>query len=105
MSRKIFCILYGEEAPFVVKVEGTLTVAELNQKIKDMKQNTLANLDANLLRLYKIDIVGPNPEERAKRIEQKVQTLRTRDVLDPLSTLARLYPSGPPPALIHIFVQ
>jgi hypothetical protein len=103
----IFCVLQGETSIIgAIRIDETETVGELKMQIKNKNPNDLANIAADNLTLYSIDVVCPDQNERANLLIQKTQQLTSLQPLDPLCTLSEVWKDGTPKGgMIHIMVQ
>jgi uncharacterized protein YfeS len=52
----LFCLVDGESSPFSVDVERTKTVDKLKEAIKDKKAIAFADVDAEMLTLWRVSI-------------------------------------------------
>ena len=100
----IFCIVYGDNAAFPVTFDAAQTVGELKEAIKVKKHNMMANIDADELELYRLDIAERDREKRNRRIEEVL--LKKPDPLYSTDEMGDLYPPSAPPVkgMIHILV-
>lgn len=97
----IFCIVAGDDTPFPIDIESNKTVGHLKKAIKKEKENKLTGIDADELKLYRVDIL----REELNTLNMKMQSQTDDDVLDPLDLLSEIYPSDPPTKTIHIVVK
>jgi hypothetical protein len=67
---KVFCIISGGNALFSVEIAKNKSVAELKNKIKGKKNSLLANIDADELNLYQVDVRDDDNLE--KSVQQKM---------------------------------
>jgi hypothetical protein len=98
---EIFCIFEGQSTPWSVKIEKNESVTTLRETIKKRKSKVLADVDADDLTLYKVDIY--EDLELIAKLEQKMS-----DNPPPLFTSMRmtdLYSKEPPKRSVHILVR
>ncbi|CAI2199729.1 5278_t:CDS:1, partial [Funneliformis geosporum] len=97
------------ENAFNVKVNKTEAVSELRDAIKEKKQNDFANVDADKLKLWKVDISLEEENEKLKLVNTKVNVNIKEELggveLLPLSKISKHFPSQPADEHIHIIVQ
>jgi hypothetical protein len=65
MSITLFCLVQGASTAFSVDIDRSLTVDHLKKAIKAEKANDFANIDADKLRLWKVEI----PDDRDDLIQ------------------------------------
>jgi hypothetical protein len=101
----IFCLLEGRGGPFPVDINETQTVAHLKDAIKTKKSVALADVDADDLTLYHVNLKYVNSDEQA-RITQVKEALKGSEPLGPLRKLSNIKDGFPEDEdLVHIIVQ
>jgi hypothetical protein len=66
---------------FNVKVNKTEAVSELKDAIKEKKQNDFANVDADKLKLWKVDISLEEPNEKLNLVNTKLTLISKRSLV------------------------
>src|SRR4051794_7725583 len=106
------CLVVGEnpyENAFNVKVNKTEAVSELRKAIKVEKQNDFANVDADKLKLWKVDISFEKENKKLELVNTKINVNIKEDLcgeeLLPLSKISKHFSSQPADEHIHIIVQ
>ena len=97
----VICIVVGEGAPFRVEIEKNKIVDQLKDLIKEKKSNTFADIDANLLMLYHVEIAAG--EDMLKKVEDEMSKKPT--TLDPTMEIADVFSETPRKRTVHILVQ
>src|SRR5258708_27672112 len=109
MLYKLFCVVHGDENPFLVKVDSTQLVYELKEEIKAKKQTKFAKFEVDDLTLYHTDIdVSAHGTHVSMAVEKKMKELKANRPLHPLPATAKLskfYKTEPPDDTIHIVIQ
>jgi hypothetical protein len=82
---ELWCLLYGEKAPFLVNIAANKSVYQLKKSIKNENPNTLANVDARELTLYYIDNVNIISETSDLELSSKGRLLQ--DEMQPLQEI------------------
>lgn len=103
VSYEIFCLAFGEKVPFVVNIAENKTVSHLKKAIKSKKPDTLANINANNLTLYLINISAD--EELLKNVKERISTTPPPKALDPILKLSTVFKGTPAEEEIHILVK
>ena len=99
MSITLFCIVQGTSTPFPVDIDSNLSVGHLKDAIKAKKPNDFAGIDADRLRLWKVEI----PADRDDLIQG--QTLQDNDQLQPTRYLDEYWTVTPKRRHIHVIVE
>jgi hypothetical protein len=106
------CLVAGEnpyDNAFNVKVNKTEAVSELKDAIKKKKQNDFANVDADKLKLWKVDISLEEENEKLRLVNGKINVNIKEELegveLKPLSKISNPFPFQPADEHIHIIVQ
>ncbi|KIM24927.1 hypothetical protein M408DRAFT_228594 [Serendipita vermifera MAFF 305830] len=99
----IFCTIEEGEHPFSVKISPNATVDELKKKIKEQKPHYFANIDADELTLYKVDVA--DDDQRKENVQKKMSELPTPKLLRATWKLNTVYESPPTNGIVHIFAQ
>jgi uncharacterized protein YbdZ (MbtH family) len=81
MSITLFCLVQGAPTAFSVDIDRSLTVGHLKNAIKAKKANDFANIDADKLRLWKVEIPVGNDVIQGQALEDNSQ-LPPTDYLD-----------------------
>jgi uncharacterized protein YbdZ (MbtH family) len=81
MSITLFCLVQGAPTAFPVDIDSSLTVGHLKKAIKAEKANDFANIDADRLRLWKVEIPVGNDVIQGHALEDNSQ-LPPTDYLD-----------------------
>jgi hypothetical protein len=81
MSITLFCLVQGAPTAFPVDIDSSLTVGHLKDAIKAKKANDFANIDADRLRLWKVEIQVGNDVIQGQALEDDSQ-LPPTDYLD-----------------------
>ena len=103
------CLVAGEnpyDNAFNVKVNKTEAVSELRDAIKEKKQNDFANVDADKLKLWKVDISLEEENNKFELVNTKIN-VNIKDELEgeelpPLSKISKHFSSQPADEHIHI---
>jgi hypothetical protein len=98
---KIFCIFEGRRTPWSVKIENDKSVDDLKEAIKNKKSKVLADVDADDLTLYRLDI--REDEQLVENIQQEMSKNPT--LLFTSMKMTDLYSEGPPERSVHILVR
>ena len=102
----IFCVIIGQNHAFPVDIDNGYTVGHLKNKIKAMKTQALASIEADVLTLYRIDVDGTDEDEYIKDVNALAQNLSRLRKLSALQLLTDVFgASAPPPQRIHVLVQ
>jgi hypothetical protein len=98
---EIFCIFEGQRTSWSVELAKNQSVAKLKEAIKNKKSTVLANVDADDLTLYQVDI-----HDDLKLVENVERKMLDNPTLLPGSMeMAALYPERPPNHSVHILIQ
>jgi Crinkler effector protein N-terminal domain len=99
----IFCVTVGENNVFPIEIKSSKTVGTLKKMIKEEKKNRFANIDADSLELYHVEI--PDDEHLAKAVNQRFNTEPVLKALRATEELSSLFPETPAKKTVHILVQ
>jgi hypothetical protein len=106
------CLVVGEnpyENAFAVEIDTTKLVSFFRDAIKEKKQNDFANVDADKLKLWKVNISLEEPNEKLVAVNTKINVNIKEELegeeLKPLSKISKHFPSQPADEHIHIIVQ
>jgi hypothetical protein len=108
------CLVAGENPydnsfPVDIDTNKVKTVGHLKDAIKEKKQNDFANVDADKLKLWKVDISPEEENEKLKLVNTKINVNIKEELegveLKPLSKISKHFPSQPADEHIHIIVQ
>jgi hypothetical protein len=101
----INCLLEGDPVAFTVEIDEPRNVSSLKKEIKKDKAVTLADVDADDLTLYHVNLKYVNSDEQA-RITQVKEALKGSEPLRPLRKLSNIKDGFPEDEdLVHIIVQ
>jgi len=103
---RIFCFIPGEQDDFPVKIEKSGLVDELKEKIKEKRQQKLADVDAATLNLYQVTVNGsPDRKRFIDQLNQLSQNLNENMVgLRGCEQLSEYFGQSPPKKY-YIIVQ
>ncbi|GBC53122.2 uncharacterized protein OCT59_030178 [Rhizophagus irregularis] len=101
MSIRLFCLVKGDtfENAFLVDVEKDQPVVHLKDAIKAKKPNDFAGVDADKLKLWKVEI-GGDQDDQLENLE-----LNDSDKLSALDDIKDYWPTSPPKKHIHIIIK
>lgn len=97
-SYRIFCLFVDEENPFSIFIKKSALVDDLKKRIKEERNDRLANIGANLLTLYQVEIA--DDEHALKNV-----TLKELFALRPTKKLEFYFPSTPKDEIVHIIIE
>ena len=103
---EINCFLEGEEGPFPVDINDTMTVGALQKLIKEVKRHSLATIETNTLALYQVNLdedegtIIKNEFEAITKKESHVPKLRPSYVLSKYFGV----PNRPTKSMVHVLV-
>lgn len=99
----LFCYVLGDDPQqiFPVKIAPTETVGDLKDAIKAKKSNTLKDVDADTLKLWKVSI--PVDSRFKERIE--TSAFAEEGCLQPMSELSEIFPDSPLRKHVHIVIK
>jgi hypothetical protein len=101
----IFCLFEDRGGPFPVDIDETRTVGHLKKAIKQEKPVDLADVDADHLNLYHVNLKYVNSDEQA-RITRVKEALKGLEPLGPLRKLSNIEDGFPEDEdSVHIIVQ
>jgi hypothetical protein len=111
-SITLSCLVVGEnpyENAFAVEIDTTKLVSFFRDAIKEKKQNDFANVDADKLKLWKVDISLEEENKKLELVNTKIN-VNIKDELGgvellPLSKISKHFTSQPADEHIHIIVQ
>ena len=105
------CLVAGEnpyENAFEVDIDNNKKVNRLKKAIKEEKQNDFANIDADKLKLWKVDISLKEENEKLianTKINVNIKNGLCGVELRSLSKISEHFPTQPDDEHIHIIVQ
>jgi hypothetical protein len=107
------CLVLGyippEECVFLINISAGKTVFDLKKIIKTEKTNDFANIDADKLKLWKVNIplYTPNKKLNALRSDQNVDIKEVLDgeILFPVSKICKAFPKELSDEYIHVIIQ
>jgi len=103
---RFLCIIPGPSCKFFpVTIDEKQIVAELRGAIKTEKSLTLADIEADRLTLYKIDVDALEENEYTERVNGLSQNLGTLQKLNPAKSMGTVFPKGPLDERIEILVE
>ena len=95
----LFCWVYGDEAPFFVKVSPDKTVCDIQEAIIAKKPITFKNIEADKLILWKKNIVS---RARSNFSESE---LEDNDLLDGADVIGNVFTEALPRESIHVIIK
>jgi hypothetical protein len=98
MSYTIDCLLIGGTTTFEVTLEESCTVHQLKKAITQKKPHTLANVDADQLTLYRVEIdikISRNEASRIDALTLQSQNLNEDEALDEEKQLSVIFGQTP----------
>ena len=98
-SITLICLVKGSSTAFPVDIDRNLLVGHLKKAIKAEKQNDFAGIDADKLRLWKVEISG----DRDDIIQN--QTLQDSDELLAINDIGDYWTDTPPKKYIHVIIE
>ena len=110
MSITLFCLVHGNtfRNAFSVKIKKNETVYDLKKVIKKNKPNDFANIDADRLTLWKVDIPFDTPNDKQNTLEADpnvdISTVLEGDELSPMDYIYEYF-DKPTKKHIHIIVE
>jgi hypothetical protein len=112
-SYTILCIIEGDTNVFSVKIASNDIVDSLKEAIKTKKFKTLADIEADTLKLYHVEIPMYDPQNIditidyvAKAREEMNKSQPPPELRNPARKLAHVFDGIPPPeGTLHIIVQ
>ena len=108
MPYTLFCLIPSSKSYFSIDIDENKTVGHLKKEIKKEKSVELKALDADALRLYKINVDISDKNKRQKIIEEIYQgdyEFTSKEFLHPIDELEVVFESSAPPRqTIHILV-
>ncbi|UZO21680.1 uncharacterized protein OCT59_014067 [Rhizophagus irregularis] len=98
------CFVVGEDQAFIIEIDRTKTISQLRDTIKAYKENVFKTLDANQLRLWKVNIplIKAREINAETNIAQKFGAVELKDVFD---TIEEHFGTNPTAKNIHVIVQ
>jgi hypothetical protein len=97
---RIFCTIKGHNNPFPVDIEENQTVGDLKKAIKEEDPHAFADLDADALILYPIEV--HDGDDIAKTVTTIMQ--EPPPALCPTVELLVLFPETPKRRRVHVLV-
>jgi hypothetical protein len=101
MSITLFCLVKGNTTAnaFKVDIEKDNSVSRLKKVIKREKPNDFAGVDANNLKLWKVEISGDHDDQLRTLI------LQDSDQLSALNNIGDYWSILPPKKHIHVIIK
>jgi len=101
MSITLLCLVKGNTTAnaFSVKISRDEPISELKKAIKAEKQNDFAGVDADKLKLWKVEIPG----DRDNQLRNPI--LQDSDELLAIRKISKYFPDSPPEEHIHVIVK
>src|SRR2546421_8028180 len=98
MSITLFCLVKGNTTAnaFSVKISRDEPISELKKAIKAEKQNDFAGVNADKLKLWKVEISGDHVNPL---------TLHDNDELLAIKKILKYFTDSPPEEHIHVLVK
>lgn len=105
----LICIIEGDDSLFFIEIPSTGMVGTLKMRIKEMKPDVLADITADKLTLYRINIsIDPSEDiDYVAKVHREMGNLQLLPrPLHPLQGLAKVFNNQAPPLdSVHIFVR
>ena len=101
MSISLFCLVKGNTTAnaFSVKISSDETISELKKAIKAEKQNDFAGVDANELKLWKVEIADGCNDLLSNL------SLKEKDELSALKKISKYFSDLPAKECIYVIVK
>jgi hypothetical protein len=102
MSITLFCLVKGSNTTanaFEVDTEKGHSVSRLKKVIKEEKPNDFAGIDANNLKLWKVEISGDHDDQLRTLI------LQDSNQLSALNDIGDYWSTSPPKKHIHVIIK
>jgi hypothetical protein len=101
----INCLLEGDPVPFPVEIDEARNVGYLKKEIKKDKAVALADVDANKLNLYHVNLEydDSNEETRNKQVNEALQGVKQLGSLRKLANIENGFPEEE--NLVHVIVR
>ncbi|RGB38562.1 hypothetical protein C1646_691975 [Rhizophagus diaphanus] len=102
MSNTLFCLVKGNTTAnaFAVDIDSGKAVSHLKEAIKAKKQNDFAGVDADKLRLWKVEIGGDHLDDPLKNL-----TLNDNNELSAIKKISKYFTELPVEEHIHVLVE
>ncbi|PKK63104.1 hypothetical protein RhiirC2_855241 [Rhizophagus irregularis] len=102
MSVTLFCLVKGNTLAnaFEVDIEKDKSVSKLKEAIKAKKQNDFAGVDADKLKLWKVEIGGDHLDDQLRILK-----LNGKDELSAIKKISKYFPDPPTEEHIHVIVE
>ena len=97
-SYRICCLFVDEENPFSIFIKKSALVDDLKKRIKEERNDRLANIGANFLTLYQVELT--DDEHILKNV-----TSKGLFALRPTKKLEFYFPSTPKNEMVHIIIE
>ncbi|CAG8536916.1 11796_t:CDS:2, partial [Racocetra fulgida] len=109
----VFCLVLGDDlsSRFEVNINMERTVSGLQKIIKQAKENAFTTIDADKLKLWKVEIPTRVTNKKLEILENKrhdqidVESDLDGILLQPDDVVEELFNEQPPPKHIHIIIQ
>jgi hypothetical protein len=109
----VHCLVLGDIPPdecvFLINISAEKTVFELKKMIKTEKINEFANIDADKLKLWKVNIPLYTPNEKLNALKDDpnidIEKVLDGEVLRPVSKICKAFPNELSDECIHVIVQ
>ena len=101
MSITLLCLVKGNTTAnaFAVNIDSGKLVSHLKDAIKAKKQNDFAGIDADKLKLWKVEIPGDHDDQLTNL------SLQENEKLSAINDVGDYWPTSPPKKHIHVIVK
>jgi hypothetical protein len=102
MSVTLLCLVKGSTLAnaFPVHIDSNQLVGDLKEAIKAKKQNDFAGVDADRLKLWKVEIGGDHLDNQLKNLK-----LNCNDELSAINEIGDYWTENPPKKSVHVIVE
>ena len=102
MSITLLCLVKGNTTAnaFEVDIEKDKSISKLKDAIKAKKQNDFAGIDADKLKLWKVEIGGDHLDDQLKNLK-----LNGSNELSAINEIGDYWSEKPPKKHIHVLVE
>jgi hypothetical protein len=102
MSVTLLCLVKGNTTAnaFPVHIDSNQLVGDLKEAIKAKKQNDFAGVDADKLKLWKVEIGGDHLDDQLRNLK-----LNGSDELSAINEIGDYWTEKPPKKSVHVIVE
>ncbi|KAF9288478.1 hypothetical protein BGZ74_000909, partial [Mortierella antarctica] len=99
----LFCLVDGEATSnaFSIKIPSSDTVDDLKKAIKNQKAVAFADVDADMLMLWRVSI----PDDQDDDLPIPLDSVPEKKKLKATTKLSKVFDTEPPEDTIHVLVQ